>query len=89
MPRLYGLEELRERLRAFPAANRRAEMADEISDDVVDLFAVVGRHDEITDKVRARYAGLADTLSLFAPTDTAPGPLGAAMADIRATGAAT
>jgi probable F420-dependent oxidoreductase len=81
--RLHGLEELGEKLRPYPAAGRWSEMAALIPDDVVDLFAIVGRHDELAAKVRAKYEGLADTLSLFIPTDTAPGPLGEVMADIQ------
>lgn len=80
---LHGMEELGERLRPFPAAGRWDEMAAQIPDDVVDLFAVVGRHDELAAKIAAKYEGLADTLSLFIPTDTAPGPLGEVMADIQ------
>ena len=58
-------------------------MAAQIPDDVADLFAVVGRHDELARKIAAKYEGLADTLSLFIPTDTAPGPLGEVMANIQ------
>ncbi len=81
--RLHGLEDLGEKLRPYPAAGRWDEMAALIPDDVMDLFAIVGRHDEIKAKVEAKYSGLVDTLSLFVPTDTAPGPLGEAMADVR------
>ena len=81
--RLHGLEPLGERLRPYPAQNRWDEMAALIPDDVVELFAVVGRHDELLAKIRAKYEGLADRLSLFVPTDTDPGPLGEALQDIR------
>ena len=37
-------------------------MADEISDDVLALFAAIGRHDEIAGRVAARYAGLSDAV---------------------------
>ncbi|MEQ8748323.1 MAG: TIGR03617 family F420-dependent LLM class oxidoreductase [Amphiplicatus sp.] len=84
--RLHGLEELGERLRPYPAANRWDEMAALISDETMELFAVVGRHDEIVQKVGAKYAGLVDTLSLFVPTDTAPGPLGEIMSDVAGIG---
>jgi alkanesulfonate monooxygenase SsuD/methylene tetrahydromethanopterin reductase-like flavin-dependent oxidoreductase (luciferase family) len=81
--RLHGLEELGERLRPYPAQNRWNEMAALISDDVLELFAIVGRHDELANKVAEKYEGLADSLSLFIPTDTAPGPLGEVMQDIQ------
>ena len=81
--RLHGLEELGEKLRPYPAQNRWDEMAALIPDDVLELFAIVGRHDELASKVAAKYEGLADTLSLFIPTDTAPGPLGDVIRDIQ------
>ena len=81
--RLHGLEELGEKLRPFPAAGRWSEMAAQIPDDIVELFAVVGRHDELASKIAQKYEGLADTLSLFVPTDTEPGPLGEVMQDIQ------
>jgi len=83
--RLHGLEDLGETLRPYPAAGRWDEMAALIPDDVLDLFAVVGRHDELAARIAEKYEGLADTLSLFIPTDTAPGPLGEALADIQRT----
>lgn len=86
--RLHGLEELGEKLRPYPAAGRWDEMAALIPDEVVDLFAIVGRHDELVGKVEAKYAGLADSLSLFVPTDTDPGPLGEALQDVRAISSA-
>jgi len=82
--RLHGLEELGERLRPYPAANRWDEMAALIPDDVLELFAIVGRHDEIAAKIKAKYEGLADRLSLFVPTDTAPGPLAEIVSDVQA-----
>lgn len=81
--RLHGLEELGERLRPYPAQNRWDEMAALIPDDVLELFAIVGRHDELAAKIRAKYEGLADRLSLFVPTDTAPGPLAEVVAEAR------
>jgi hypothetical protein len=77
------MEDLGLKLRPFPAEGRWSEMAAQIPDDVLDLFAIVGRHDELAAKVAAKYEGLADTLSLFIPTDTPPGPLGEVMQDIQ------
>jgi len=84
--RLHDMEELGEKLRPYPAAGRWDEMAALIPDDVLELFAVVGRHDVIAEKIAKRYGGLADTLSLFIPTDTDPGPLGEVVRDIRRIG---
>ncbi|MGK0171160.1 MAG: putative F420-dependent oxidoreductase, partial [Gammaproteobacteria bacterium] len=73
--RLHGLEDLGLKLRPYPAAGRWSEMAALIPDDVLELFAVVGTHDVIADKIAQRYSGLADTLSLYMPAGTDPGPL--------------
>lgn len=81
--RLHDLVELGERLRPLPAENRWDEMAAMIPDEVIDLFATVGTYDEIGDRIAARYGGLADSLSLFMPTDTPVGPLSEMLQDIR------
>ena len=81
--RLHGLEELGERLRPYPAANRWEEMTALIPDDVLELFAIVGRHDELPEKIAAKYEGLSDRLSIFIPTDTAPGPLAEIVAAVQ------
>jgi probable F420-dependent oxidoreductase len=81
--RLHGLEELGERLRPYPEQNRWGEMAALIPDEVVELFATVGTHDEIAAKVATRYEGLVDAISMFVPTDTAPGPLKEVVQDIQ------
>ena len=81
--RLHDMEDLGEKLHPLPGAGRWDEMAAMIPDDVVDLFATVGTHDTIAAKIAARYEGLADTLSLFIPTDTEPGPLSDVVQDIQ------
>jgi probable F420-dependent oxidoreductase len=80
---LHDLVDLGEKLRPLPAEGRWDEMAAMIPDDVVDLFATVGTHDTIGKQIEERYAGLADSLSLFIPTDTAPGPIGEILQDIQ------
>ena len=81
--RLHDMEELGERLRPYPKEGRWDEMAALISDDVLELFATVGTYDEIGAKIAERYEGLADSLSLFVPTDTKPGPLGEVLQGIQ------
>ena len=80
---LHDLVDLGEKLRPLPAEGRWDEMAAMIPDDVVDLFATVGTHETIGKQIEERYAGLADSLSLFIPTDTAPGPVGEILQDIQ------
>jgi alkanesulfonate monooxygenase SsuD/methylene tetrahydromethanopterin reductase-like flavin-dependent oxidoreductase (luciferase family) len=74
--------ELDERLRPYPERGRWTEMAALISDEVVELFATVGTHDEIAGKIEARYGGLVDAISMFIPTDTPVGPLKEVAQDI-------
>jgi len=57
-------------------------MATLIPDEIVDLFAIVGTHQELVAKATAKYEGLAKSLSLFMPKDTAPGPLGEIIQDL-------
>ena len=80
---MHGLEELGLKLRPFPTQGRWDEMAAQIPDDVLNLFAIVGTHDVIADRISERYGGLTDALSLFIPTDTDPGPLGEIASDVR------
>ncbi len=51
-----------------------AAMAAEVTDDVVHLFAAVGRHDQICAAIDARFGGLMDSISIGTPVD-APGGL--------------
>jgi hypothetical protein len=48
-----------------------------VSDDVVHLFAAVGRHDQIAKAIEARFGGLVDSISASAnsakPSDLPPG----------------
>jgi hypothetical protein len=46
------------------------EMTREISDDVVRLFAAVGRHDELVAALKERFGGITDIVGL--PEDTPP-----------------
>ncbi|MDP6706595.1 MAG: TIGR03617 family F420-dependent LLM class oxidoreductase [Alphaproteobacteria bacterium] len=81
--RLHDMEELGHRLRPYPAEGRWNEMAALISDEVLELFAIVGTHDTIADRVAERYGGLADALSLFMPTEVDPGPLREIVQDVQ------
>ena len=51
-------------------------MAKEVSDDVVHLFAAVGRHDQIAKAIAERFGGLVDSISASAnsakPSDLPP-----------------
>jgi probable F420-dependent oxidoreductase len=74
---LHGYDELGHKLNAMTREGRWTEMAKEVSDDVVHLFAAVGRHDQIAKAIEARFGGLVDSISASAnsakPSDLPPG----------------
>ncbi|MEM9620887.1 MAG: TIGR03617 family F420-dependent LLM class oxidoreductase [Pseudomonadota bacterium] len=70
----HGLEDLGEKLNHMSKTNQWEQMTREISDDVVHLFAAVGRHDELASAVQQRFGGLSDSLSVGTPVDE-PGGL--------------
>ena len=59
---MHGLEDLGRKLNAMTRAGQWTEMAKEVPDDVVHLFAAVGRHDQIARVVEQRFGGLVDSL---------------------------
>lgn len=59
-----GWHDIREKLSQMARANQWDEMWHEISDDMLEEVAIVGKPDEIADKVKSRYAGLADRICL-------------------------
>ena len=42
-------------------------MADLITDEMVDVYAVTGTHDDVGRKLRERYAGLLDRTAFYQP----------------------
>jgi probable F420-dependent oxidoreductase len=71
---VHGLEELGEKLNHMSKAGQWEQMTREVDDDVVHLFAAVGRHDELKAAMEARFGGLVDTVSAGTPVDE-PGGL--------------
>jgi len=67
---LHGLDDLGLKLRAMSFEGRWDEMAAEVSDDVVRIFAACGTYDEITTAIDERFGGLADSIELNFPADT-------------------
>lgn len=80
--RLHDLEELGQKLNRFPREGRWDEMAAQIPDEVIDLFAVVGTYDSIASEIGKRYGGCADTVSFPMLPDAKPGPLREVIQDI-------
>src|SRR6201997_2902488 len=59
----HGLEELGHKLNAMTRQGKWSEMAKEVPDGVVHLFAAVGRYDQIVEAIEARFGGLTDALN--------------------------
>lgn len=68
----HGLEDLGEKLNHMSKTNQWEAMTSEVSDDVVRLFAAVGRHDELAAAIGAHFGGISDSISIGTPVD-APG----------------
>jgi probable F420-dependent oxidoreductase len=80
---LHGLDELGLKLHAMSLAGRWNEMAAEVSDEVVRIFAACGTYDEIAQAVDARFGRLADSIEINFPSDTPAGLQRELLADIR------
>ena len=63
MQALHGLEDLGHKLNAMTRQGKWNEMAMEVPDDVVHLFAAVGRYDQIVEAISERFGGLTDALN--------------------------
>ena len=61
---LHGLGDLGRELNAMSKQGKWAEMAGRVSDDVVHLFAAVGPHKDIAQRIEARFGGLSDAVSM-------------------------
>lgn len=80
---LHGLEELGARLHAMSVRGQWREMAAEISDDVVRIFAACATYDGLAGAVADRFGGVADSIDLDFPPDAPPGLRRELLADIR------
>lgn len=67
---VHDLQDLGLKLNEMSKKGQWDEMTKEISDDVVHLFAAVGRHDELVGALTQRFGGMTDIVGL--PEDTPP-----------------
>ncbi len=67
---VHGLEELGHKLNDMSKKGQWTQMTQEVPDDVVRLFAAVGRFDEIKTAVTERFVGLVDVIGM--PENTPP-----------------
>ena len=61
----HGWEGTPGRLHAKMASGDIAGMADEITDEMLEEFAITGDPDDVVDKVKARYGGVADRIYFY------------------------
>ena len=80
---LHGLDELGLKLRAMSLDGRWHEMAAEVSDEVVHIFAACGTYREIARAIEMRFGGLADSIEMNFPAGTPAGLQRELLADIR------
>jgi alkanesulfonate monooxygenase SsuD/methylene tetrahydromethanopterin reductase-like flavin-dependent oxidoreductase (luciferase family) len=69
---VHGLAALGEKGHRYPREGRWDEMAAQIPDDVIGLFAVVGTYDTIVGEIEQRYRGGADTIAFPTSPDAEP-----------------
>jgi probable F420-dependent oxidoreductase len=60
---VHGLQDLGQKLNRMTREGQWDKLAGEISDDVLDLFAAAGRHDQIKGVITRRFADTSDALS--------------------------
>jgi probable F420-dependent oxidoreductase len=76
---LHGWGELADRLNALSRRRAWAEMTALIDDDVLDTFAVSG---DVAARLRERFGGLVDRISLYTPYDVDPALVAAVRAGL-------
>ncbi len=62
--RLHDLVWLGEKVNPLPRQGRWSEMAEQIPDELIDLFATVTDYEDLPDAIERRYGGLADSVLL-------------------------
>ncbi len=80
---LHGLEELGHKLHQMSVQGRWGDMAAEVSDDVVRIFAACGTYQEIALSIERRFGGAADSIDMNFPVGTPLGLRRELVSDIR------
>ena len=68
----HGFQEIGQQLHQMSLKGEWAEMAELVSDEMLDAFAVSGEYDEIADKLIQRYGGLLDEVNFAVHTSSPP-----------------
>jgi probable F420-dependent oxidoreductase len=64
---IHGWGETGKRLTELSKRGAWGEMANEITDEMLDVYAISGTHDEIVDKLKRKYTGYLDRLAFYFP----------------------
>ncbi|MCH9673218.1 MAG: TIGR03617 family F420-dependent LLM class oxidoreductase [Gammaproteobacteria bacterium] len=80
----HGLGDLGRKLNAMTKAGQWDQIANEISDDTVALFAAIGRYDQLRDAIETRFGGVADVVYASTSSDVRPQVPRDVLQDIRA-----
>ncbi len=80
---LHGLHDLGLKLHRLSVQGRWDEMAKEVPDEAVRIFAACGTYGEIAAAIERRYGGVADSIDLDFPAGTPDGLQRELLADIR------
>lgn len=79
---LHGLEDLGLKLHRMSVEGKWADMAEEITDDTVRIFAACGTYQTIVAEIATRFGGAADSIDLHFPPATPSGLQKEIVADI-------
>jgi probable F420-dependent oxidoreductase len=80
---LHGLEELGQKLHRMSVAGRWHDMAAEVSDDIVRIFAACATYDGLAQAIVERFGDAADSIDLEFPAESPPGLQRELLAEIR------
>jgi probable F420-dependent oxidoreductase len=80
---LHGLGDLGLKLHRMSVSNQWDKMGDEISDDVVRIFAACGTYEQLPRAIEERFGGAADSVDIHFPSGTPAGLTRELVTDIK------
>jgi probable F420-dependent oxidoreductase len=80
---LHGWDDLAAKLHRLSKEGRWKEMAAQVPDEVLEVFAAIGPYDRIAGEIERRFGGLADAIALSFPDGTPPGLAREVVQDVR------